>query len=205
MKAQRTSQQLRRRPGRVLGVLALIAVVLTAPRARAQVSLAGPMVTCDLISKMPPLFTLGYFARRSVSGLIFDDSSAFFRSSAEERFFLAGVGSAAIGHAFCGPVMFAGRKDAPRAALSLGLRVGLPATFFGATYGLYRARDDGRAFGQSTIDVVGTTAAGLALVGGLLFDYMLLRPPGARRQSVRPGPFVMPASDSLVIGVGGAM
>ena len=101
--------------------------------------------------------------------------------------------------------MFAGRKDAPRAALSLGLRAGLPATFFGATYGLYRARADGRAFGQSPVDVIGTTAAGLALVGGLLFDYMLLRPPGARKQAVRLGPFVLPASDSLLIGVGGAL
>jgi len=205
MKAQRTSQQLRRRPHRVVGALAIIAVVLAAPRARAQGAHAQPMVTCDLISKMPPLFTLAYFARRSVAGLIFDNSTTFFRSSAEERFFLATAGSAAIGHALCGPVMFAGRKDAPRAALSLGLRVGLPATFFGATYGLYRARDDGRAFGQSPMDVIGTTAGGLALVGGLLFDYMLLRPSGAPRGTFRAGPFVMPTSESLLIGVGGAL
>jgi hypothetical protein len=186
--------------------LAVALVLGNASTARAQEALAGPMATCDLISKMPPLFTLGYFARRSVSGVVWGESTAFFRSSAEERFFLAGLGSAAFGHAFCGPVMFIGRGEVPRAALSLGFRVGLPGVFAGATYAWFRARDDGRAFGQHPADIAGTTAAGLALVGGLLFDYMLLRPPGARSNH-RPGasPVLLPTSQGLAIGVGGTL
>ena len=172
------------------------ALALAAPPARAEARdrdrVIREMATCDAIAKVPPLVMLGVFGARAIA-----DAGArrpFIRAGAEERLFLAALGTAAAGHSLCGPAVFAGHEEYARASLSLGLRLGLPAAAVGLTLGLYRAREPRGAFGDGASDVVGVAIAGVAVLAGFAFDYAW---------AARVAPVVTPSPTGATFGVGG--
>jgi hypothetical protein len=184
-----------RRPPWSLLVGAALALAAPSARADERDRVIREMATCDAIAKIPPLLMLGAFGVRGVVGAASGAGRPFIHAGTEERLFLAALGTAAAGHSLCGPAVFAGHQAYARASLSLGLRFGLPVAALGLTLGLYRAREPRGDFGSGASDVVGTAAAGLAVLAGFAVDYAW---------AARLAPVVAPSPAGAVFGLGGA-
>ncbi len=170
--------------------------------AAARQQVISQMAICDAVAKLPPLVMLGVFGGRAVAGALSGTSRPFIAAGTEQRLFLAGIGTAAAGHSLCGPAIFAGHRAYGRATLSLGLRLGLPASALAITFALYRARAPRGDFGDGASDKLGAVIAGAAVLGGFAFDYAWAADAGARRA---PRPVVMPTAGGVMLGLGGTL
>ena len=185
-------------------------------------SLVSQMLICDGPAKVPILFSSAFVAIRGITD---GSSRSWLHDTREENLYLVTVGTASFAHVACGPVIHAANGNYGHAALSLGLRGGLPAAAFAITYGVFAAtKNPGDTFGKDDTSIlVGSFSVGAAILAGFALDYTLLGfPEDARRRTAREReqeraspqksawqpqlmPLVAPSPSGVTIGVAGAL